>query len=79
MFASCLGIGQQDTELLRSVYLRAILSNDATEKVTDSHGKRYQVDFVMQHQGKSAIVRTGWFIRTGEGVPRLKSCYVRTS
>ena len=79
MFASCLGIGQQDAELLRSVCLRAILSNEATEKVADSHGKRYQVDFVMQRQGKSAIVRTGWIIRTGEDVPRLTSCYVRTS
>ena len=49
VFASCLGIGQQDAELLRSVCLRAILRNEATEKVADSHGKRYQVDFVMQH------------------------------
>ena len=79
VFASCLGIGQQDAELLRSACLRAILSNEATEKVADSHGKRYQVDFVMQHQGKSAIVRTGWIIRAGEDVPRLTSCYVRTS
>ena len=79
VFASCLGIGQQDAEVLRSVCLRAILSNVATEKVADSHGKRYQVDFVMQHQGKSVIVRTGWIIRTGEDVPRLTSCYVRTS
>ncbi|WP_408629753.1 DUF6883 domain-containing protein [Acidithiobacillus ferriphilus] len=31
------------------------------------------------HQGKSAVVRTGWIIRTGEDVPRLTSCYVRTS
>ncbi len=44
--------------------------------MADSHGKRYQVDFVMQHQGKSVIVRTGWIIRTGEDVPRLTSCYV---
>ncbi|WP_325758469.1 DUF6883 domain-containing protein [Acidithiobacillus ferriphilus] len=28
---------------------------------------------------KSAIVRTGWIIRTGEDVPRLTSCYVMTS
>ncbi|WP_368356704.1 DUF6883 domain-containing protein [Acidithiobacillus thiooxidans] len=65
--------------IITGVCLRAILINEATEKVADSHGKRYQVDFVMQHQGKSAIVRTGWIIRTGEDVPRLTSCYVRTS
>lgn len=59
--------------------LRAILSNEATEKVADSHGKRYQIDFVMQHQGKCAIVRTGWIIGTGEDLPRLTSCYVRNS
>jgi hypothetical protein len=48
VFASCLGIGQQDAEVLREVCLRAILSSEAIEKVTDSRGKRYQVDFVMQ-------------------------------
>lgn len=31
VFASCLGIGQQDDELLRSVCLRVILNNEATE------------------------------------------------
>lgn len=78
VFASCLGIGPQDAELLRSACLHAILANEAIEKVADSHGQRYQVDFVMQHQGKSATIRTGWIIRTGEEVPRLTSCYVRT-
>ena len=66
MFASCLGIGQQDAELLRSVCLRAIPSNEATENVADSHGKRYQVDFVMEHQGK-VLRRFGWVAWWGYG------------
>ena len=37
------GIGQQDAEVLREVCLRTILSNEAIEKVSNSHGRRYEV------------------------------------
>ena len=77
VFLNRLGIGKEQAELLRTACLGAVLREDAIEKARDSHGKRFQVDFLMIHQSQSAIVRTGWIIRTGEDFPRLTSCYVR--
>ena len=77
VFAAVLGLTADDTELLRDALLQAALTEDAIPTDQDEFGQRYVVDFQMQGPQGTAIVRSGWIVRTGEQFPRLTSCYVR--
>lgn len=76
VFATALGMTAEDAEELRDVILSAVISEDATPTEKDEYGQRYVVDFMMDRQGRQATIRTAWIIRSGEGYPRLASCYV---
>jgi hypothetical protein len=76
VFSSVLGMMADDSEQLRQAILSAVLVEESVESEQDEYGQRYIVDFIMSRQGKQATVRTAWIIRSGEGTPRLTSCYV---
>lgn len=76
VFASALGLTAQDAPVLRKALLLATLTGDAVLKKETPHAPLYQVDFVMDHHGRSAAIRSAWIVRADEGFPRLVSCYV---
>ena len=76
VFAAALGIAADDAEELHKAILLAITSEEATPTEHDEYGQRYVVDFLMKREGKEAVVRSSWIIRSGEDYPRLTSCYV---
>lgn len=76
VFASVLGIAEQDAELLRQALLDAARSSEATLAEADSYGRRYLLDFEMRGPGGRANVRSSWIVLAGEDFPRLTSCYV---
>ena len=76
VFASALGLTAEDSEKLRRALLSAAVSKEAVAAEKDEYGQRYMLDFEMSTEAGSATVRSGWIVRSGEGFPRLISCWV---
>jgi hypothetical protein len=76
VFASVLGIRQEDSALLRDALLQAARDGDATEGRINEYGRRYLLDFEMNGPLGRAEVRSFWIIRAGESFPRLTTCFV---
>ncbi|MFZ5905759.1 MAG: DUF6883 domain-containing protein [Chloroflexota bacterium] len=76
VFVTALGITADDVEELRQAILSAVLTEEAAPTERDEYGQRFVVDFSMRRQGKAAVIRTSWIVRSGEDYPRLTSCYV---
>jgi hypothetical protein len=76
VFVTALGITADDAQELKQAILSAVTIENATPTERDEYGQRFVVDFSMRRQGKEAVVRSSWIIRSGEDYPRLTSCYV---
>jgi hypothetical protein len=76
VFASALGLAAEDSEELRQALLSAAVSEEAAPTEEDEHGQRYMLDFEMSTEAGSAIVRSGWIVRSGEDFPRFTWCWV---
>jgi hypothetical protein len=77
VFAARLGLGRSDAALLRAELLRAAAnSTDAAEGAVDGFGRRFTLDLVVAGPKGSGVVRSAWIVRTGEGFPRLTTCYL---
>lgn len=76
VFRDALSLTFVDAEWLQQRILEAIQNLPAEKQETDSFGSRWRVDLPLTRQGKSAVVRTGWIIKTGEEFPRLITCWV---
>jgi hypothetical protein len=50
-----------------------------SEHNTGKHkARRYTLDFTLQWQNKSAVIRSGWIIEINSSIPHLTSCYPLT-
>jgi hypothetical protein len=76
VFASTLGLTVDDSQELRRALLAAALSEEALVAEEDQYGQRYMLDFEMSTEMGSAVVRSGWMVRSGEDFPRFTSCWV---
>ena len=76
VFREALGLQRSDAAWLRDVLLEAVRSSEASEVAVDAWGTYWRVDATVTRQGWSAVVRTIWIVPTGEGVPRLVTCWV---
>lgn len=76
VFASALGLTQQDADWLRDTLLHVARGNDARLGRLTPHGQRYEVDFTTNRHGRTARLRSVWNIRPGENWPRLVTCYM---
>lgn len=76
VFRSRLGLGPDDAAWLRSAILGALRSTEAMQGAADGFGRRYLTDLALMRDGRTAIVRCVWIIRSGERTPRLVTCYV---
>jgi len=76
VFRDSLDLQRSDASWLRDALLEAVRSGEAFEDGEDAWGRYWHVDAIIRRQGKSAVVRTIWIIRTGERVPRFVTCWV---
>lgn len=77
VFASRLGYGARDAEILRELLLEAAAHrDDAVASETDHFGQRYVLDFWVSGPHGRARIRTAWIVRRGEDFPRFATCYV---
>lgn len=77
VFEALLGFTAEDAERLRELILKAVITCEAAQGITDEHGTRYTVDFEAKGLSGMVIIRTAWIIDAGESIPRLVSCYVK--
>jgi hypothetical protein len=76
VFAASLRIGLDNWPVLRDAVLLAVLTWPAVHQGRNGYGELYVVDFLMEHDTRTALVRTSWIIHDDENFPRLTSCYV---
>ncbi|WP_407894016.1 DUF6883 domain-containing protein [Scytonema sp. NUACC26] len=41
----------------------------------NKYGQRYMLDFLLEWQGRSETIRSGWIIEDGSDIPKLTTCY----
>src|SRR5271165_4785506 len=71
VFREALGLERSDASWLRGALLEAARSGAALQVTEDAWGTYWRVDATIRRQGKSAVVRTIWILRTGG---RFGSC-----
>jgi hypothetical protein len=76
VFREALDLQRSDSAWLRNVLLEGARSGEATQVVADPWGTHWRLDVPIRRQGKSAVVRTTWIVRTGESAPRFVTCWV---
>ena len=77
VFRAALGITLKDAELLRGLALEIASNDNAKRGAASVFGDKYVIDSVVEHGGKSAVIRFCWIIEFGTDFPRLTSCYVK--
>jgi hypothetical protein len=75
LFSSMLGMTAENAPQLRQILLEVVKTHEARLGRTDEFGQRYTLDFTLEWQNKSAVIRSGWIIETNSDIPRLTSCY----
>jgi hypothetical protein len=76
VFQQVLGLQQDDASWLRAELLEAAAMDEAVPLTTDAWGTHWRLDVTIRRQGRSAVVRSLWIVRTGEDLPRLVTCWV---
>jgi hypothetical protein len=76
VFKSALGLTADDAEWLREMILAEIQMEEAVTRPASAFGVNFAVDFLIEREGRKAVIRTGWIIEFGTDFPRLTSCYV---
>jgi hypothetical protein len=76
VFREALDLQHSNAAWLRNVLLEAAHSNEASPIAVDHGGTHWRLDATIRRQGKCAVVRTIWIVRTGESVPRFVTCWV---
>ncbi len=75
LFSSILGMTDADAEDLRQILLKIVKTQEALPGRQDAYGQRYTIDFTLEWQNRSAIVRSGWIIENNSNIPKLTTCY----
>ena len=77
VFEASLKMGSEQAEELKELIKKGVTSALVSETGRDQYGARYQVDFWVEYNGRQAEIRTIWMVRSGEGFPRLTTCYLK--
>jgi hypothetical protein len=76
VFREALDLQRSDASWLRDALLDAARSAEAFQDGEDAWGTHWRLDASVRRQGKSAVLRIIWIVRTGESVPRFVTCWV---
>jgi hypothetical protein len=76
VFKLVLGMTEDESAALARALQQVAAEGDAEPGTSDSYGSRYIIDFDLEHEGRTATVRSCWIVLTGETAPRFVTCYV---
>jgi hypothetical protein len=75
-FFIALGFRRDDWELLAGSFRRLAITYSVSQSMESVHGMKYIIDGAIETPtGKTPMVRTIWFIDSGETIPRLVTAY----
>jgi hypothetical protein len=77
VFHRSLGLERGNAGWLRDTLQTAIVAAEANIAITDDKGQQWRADVAVTRQGRRAVVRTIWIVRTGEDFPRFVTCWIR--
>ena len=75
LFSAILGLTADNAEELRQILFEVVKTYEAQLGRQDNFGQRYTLDFTIEWQNKSAILRSGWIIEHRSEIPKLTTCY----
>ena len=75
VFREALDLQRDDAAWLRDALLEAARTGEAFPIAIDPWGTHWRLDATIRRQGKSAVVRMIWIVRSGESVPRFVTCW----
>jgi hypothetical protein len=75
LFLSSLGITADHAEELQQILLEVVKTSEGRLGRRDTFEQRYTLDFSLEWQNRSAILRSGWIIEHDSTTPRLTTCY----
>jgi hypothetical protein len=77
LFQSILGYNKSNYQSLVDQIAEGVTEDDAIDRGENEYGHNYRVDIpdVEGPNGKTATVRTNWFIDKGSTIPRLISAW----
>ena len=76
VLAAALGLDRSSAEFLRSWLLSLAREGSATPDVKDEYGERFVILGKLSYNGRDAVVRTAWIVRTGRDVPEFLTAFV---
>ena len=76
VFREALDLQRSDASWLRDTLLEAARSGEAVPVTEDAWGTHWRLDATVRRQGKHAVARTVWIMRTGESMPKFVTCWV---
>jgi hypothetical protein len=76
VFRKALGLQHGDGAWLRDALLEAAAISEASPITIDSWETHWRLDATIRRQGRHAVVRMIWIVRSGESVPRFVTCWV---
>jgi hypothetical protein len=76
VFRETLALTRRDARWLQSALLDAVRVTEAVHLRQDRFGTHWRVDVSLTRQGRRAVIRTLWIIRTAEQAPRFVTCWV---
>lgn len=76
VFQSALGLSLENVGELRAALRHALKTQDAMPTKRNAYGQKYQIEFEMTRNDKTALIRSIWIIRHDEDFPRLVTCYI---
>jgi hypothetical protein len=78
VFESALGYNQSNSSHIMQQIQSKLPTSNAILGTADKYGQRFTVDIpITGPNGKTAIVRTGWILEPGSGVPRMTTIFVK--
>ena len=75
VFAAKLGLIAKDEPALSTALAMAASAFEAHEIFSDEYGTRYVIDFDMEHENRTALIRSAWLVPE-EGRTRFLTCCV---
>jgi hypothetical protein len=74
---AALGIGLEQALVLERALLKAAREGDAEYLGQNEHGAAYRIEFVLEYEGRSAVIRSGWIVPADGSPTRLTTAIVR--
>jgi hypothetical protein len=79
VFEAVLGITTENVTILAHALRVAARELDAKVKSRSDDATKFEVELRVTGPRGIAVVRSGWVVERGSHVPRLATCYVKTS